>query len=290
MSALTRPRSVLAATDLSRTAGAALVWAAELARAAEAELHIVYALDIQPLPEGGPFLDGIFPELLVEARESLSAHVARLELPLEPTTAEVGLPVAHRSIVDRAAAVAADLIVLGPHRDGGAPLLGSTADGVLRRARCPVLVARGAPSIPVSGVVVPVDLSAHSLAALELVVAWLPWLGEGAEVRAVYVIPEALAGAERALDRDRLLDQLEAAATDAVGGSEAGPDVVPEVVAARSPAEGIVACAAAPGRDLIVMASHGSGAVKRALVGSVASRVARTAAGSVLLVPPHGLD
>lgn len=290
MSSRARPRSVLAATDLSRTAGLAVEWAAAVAEAAGAELHVVYALDVQPLPEGGPFLNGIFPELLVETRESLAAHLAGLRLPLEPATAEVGLPVAHRSIAERADAVAADLVVLGPHRGDGPAVLGSTADGVVRRAGCPVLVARDPPALPLARVVVPMDLSEHSLDALALALAWGEWLAPGARLCVLYVIPEVLAGGAGALDRDRLLDQLEAAARDMAAGGGGAGEIEPVVIEAASPHDGIAAFARERGRDLIIMASHGSGAVKRALVGSVASRVARRAEVPVLLVPPRGLD
>jgi nucleotide-binding universal stress UspA family protein len=48
----------------------------------------------------------------------------------------------------------------------------------------------------------------------------------------------------------------------------------------------IVRYAHEEGAGLLVLATHGRGAVSRALVGSVTSAVARDARGCVLLVPP----
>jgi nucleotide-binding universal stress UspA family protein len=83
-----------------------------------------------------------------------------------------------------------------------------------------------------------------------------------------------------------------------------GPELEREVAAARArvgapavhvrelvrwgdrPAEEIVRVAGEESSDLIVLATHGYGAIKRFLIGSVASGVARGAPCPVLLIPP----
>jgi len=72
-----------------------------------------------------------------------------------------------------------------------------------------------------------------------------------------------------------------------------GSDVaVEQVLAEGEPDEEIVAAAARRGVEMIAMASHGRGAVGRAIFGSVADRVARTAEVPILIlrVPDEDAD
>jgi nucleotide-binding universal stress UspA family protein len=72
-----------------------------------------------------------------------------------------------------------------------------------------------------------------------------------------------------------------------------GSDVaVEQLVAEGEPDEAIVAAAARRGVQMIAMASHGRGAVGRAIFGSVADRVARTAPVPVLILrtPDEDVD
>ena len=67
-------------------------------------------------------------------------------------------------------------------------------------------------------------------------------------------------------------------------------NAVPVIVAGVSIAEGIVEFAKAHSIDLIVTGTHGRGAVKHFLMGSVAERVVRTAPCPVLTVHAHERD
>src|SRR5690606_15872693 len=92
----------------------------------------------------------------------------------EVASREVEIYVAHKAILDRAAAVEADLIVIGPHRRRavGDAFLGSTADRVIRSAGAPCLVVRGPLSLPLRRVVVPIDLSEPAQRALDAALRW----------------------------------------------------------------------------------------------------------------------
>jgi nucleotide-binding universal stress UspA family protein len=82
-----------------------------------------------------------------------------------------------------------------------------------------------------------------------------------------------------------------AAELDEAAQTLAGTGVnVERVVAAGEPDEEIVSAAAHHGVELIAMASHGRGAIGRAIFGSVADRVARTATVPVLIVRPSEED
>ena len=67
----------------------------------------------------------------------------------------------------------------------------------------------------------------------------------------------------------------------------AGPHAAEVLVRDGDPADEIVAVAREAGFDLVVLGTHGGRAFERWGLGSVADRVARTAEGAVLAVPPH---
>ena len=91
------------------------------------------AVPIPPTPEAPASPD--YTESLASLQEMISATgLASMTVDLQGSAIDL--------ILDQAETSRVDLIVLGSHRRG--PLshlfLGSVADGVLRRARCPVLI------------------------------------------------------------------------------------------------------------------------------------------------------
>lgn len=300
-------RSILAATDLSEASDAVLRAAGCLAAASGATLHVVHAFDLPATPyvdatTGLGTTTGLetFPERVRDARVALQAQCIRA-LPdgVEPATREVVIYVAHRAIVERAQAVEADLIVLGPHRRRGFAdaLLGTTADRVIRTSPVPCLVARGELELPLRRVVAPVDLSEPARNALDQAVAWSAALGvrsgdealPATELRVVHVVPRFLVAPDLPFDRALVGPGLHAdvqGALDRAGGAS-GLAVEEELLFGDSLPDTITAFAAREAAGLVVMGTHGYGAIRRALIGSVASGVARSAPCPVLLVPPQ---
>jgi universal stress protein A len=139
-------RTILATTDFSDQASAGVELAASLARRLEARLLLLFVVtdDLPPLLVG--ISEKEREEILEEHRVAATARLAdyaREQLPgVEvETITEVGVP--SRRIVEVAQQRGADLVVIasrgyGPLRQ---ILLGSTAERVLHRAPCPVLVA-----------------------------------------------------------------------------------------------------------------------------------------------------
>ncbi|MDO9012875.1 MAG: universal stress protein [Gallionella sp.] len=80
----------------------------------------------------------------------------------------VGQP--HREISRAAQEIGADMVILGAMGEHPARefFLGATAERVIREAAMPVLVVRNEPGEPYRRVLVPLDLSVHSLAVAEL--------------------------------------------------------------------------------------------------------------------------
>ena len=140
---------ILIATDGSPSAQEAVDFGLELAAdqgAAVTFVHVVPAVDV--VPAGGFGLTGAVPHELTEARQRARWTRRRARAEEAGVTAYTRLlrgdPV--DEIVAYADTVDADLIVVGSRGHGAvaSALLGSVSRGILREARRPVLVVRGA--------------------------------------------------------------------------------------------------------------------------------------------------
>lgn len=140
------PKTILVATDFSDTADHALDYAIALAGKLGAKLYLVNAIALPTfamVPELGvaatsTMLDG----LVVDSQKALEKLIAAKAPTKIHTLMRTGDP--RDVIVDTAAEVGSDLIVMGTHGRRGVTraLLGSVAEGVLRQASCPVLTIR----------------------------------------------------------------------------------------------------------------------------------------------------
>lgn len=292
-----RIRSILVASDLSQSADSVVRAAAALAELTGAQLHVVHAFDMELAPytpheEGLPGVD----EWVRDTERRLDEEIARaLPASAAPvTTRQVIVDRAHRAIEERAEAVAADLIVIGRHRERGVAdgFLGTTADRVMRTARVPCLVIGGALGMPLRRLLVPLDMSDPALRALDTALRWAGSLHGSAktatpELTVLHVIPRVYDVKELAFDTAVIGPELERVVEAARARVGTPADItVREIVRwGDRPAEEIVAVAAEESTDLIVLATHGYGAFKRFLIGSIASGVTRHASCPVLLIP-----
>ncbi|MFL5385401.1 MAG: universal stress protein [Longimicrobiaceae bacterium] len=293
-------RCILAATDLSGASDHVLRSAASLAGATGAALHVIHAFDFaSPVYMGRRLEPTTFQYRIAAAEMALEAQIART-VPPEVTVAARRVEVysAHRAIAGYADAAGAELVVVGAHTHNGSHLgvLGSTADRLIRTLRVPVLVVRTELGLPLHRVVVPLDLSDPGCAALEIGVRWAGALGQPpgeaalpeTEVAVVHVVPQLFAVADAPFDGAAVPPGLNRAVDAAVraAGSPARVLVREEVRWNDRPATEIVSFAWRDRADLLVLATHGYGPVKRALIGGTASSVVRRAPCPVLLVPP----
>jgi nucleotide-binding universal stress UspA family protein len=118
-----------------------------------------------------------------------------------------------------------------------------------------------------------------------------------ASLRVVHVVENLLTryGVEGYVNFPELQQQVEDAARSRLAeivtdDDRATIDARSKVVASHSPARAIVEYARDEGIDLIVLGTHGRGAVSRVLLGSVAERVVRTAPCPVLTVHDRERD
>jgi nucleotide-binding universal stress UspA family protein len=139
-------RKILITVDSDPIAAHAAEIGAELASLVGAEMAFIHVIDPALV---NPADTAIQPDALVaSAQEDARKLIGdfRKHLPGQPAALEfVPIGSSLTEIVDAARGWPADLIVIGSHGRGGVEraLLGSVAEGVMRRAPCPVLVVRG---------------------------------------------------------------------------------------------------------------------------------------------------
>jgi nucleotide-binding universal stress UspA family protein len=293
-------RSILAATDLTRESDPVLRTAAAIASRSGATLHVIHAFDIPRTPYvEAPAAAFTFQRRLDDSEAELRRQVDRC-VPADVVVGSrvVDIYTAHRAILDRAEAVEASLVVVGPHTRGALDFgfLGTTADRVIRASDVPVLVAHGVVALPLRRVLVPLDLSERARGALDVALGWAAGLGAhdaspplpAVEVEILHVVPRMPGMADPPFARAAVEPGLNADVARAMRDVPCADelDVTEEIVWGERPDREIVRRAAEGRAGLVVMATHGYGAVKRALIGGVASAVTRDAPCPVLLVPP----
>jgi nucleotide-binding universal stress UspA family protein len=293
-------RTILAATDLSAASDRVLRTAAVLARQSGARLYVLHAVEplaAMPVAAFGAAGTGMESQVVqqewLNARATLDAQLARVfgdAHPHDPVFVEGEL--APRAICARAEQLRADLIVIGPHADGegGAPLLGTTADGVLRSAGAPVLVVRGTVPAPPARLLVATDPTEPGTGIVDAALGWAGAFSSRAEggtpvrLDVVHVILDVVSGtmpfSQATVEPGGNPEIREAAARSP------GVDVQERVLFGESAVHAVLEYARETSPDLLVAGSHGRGAIARALVGSTSSALARQAPCSVLLVPP----
>jgi nucleotide-binding universal stress UspA family protein len=302
-------KHVLVGTDFSAASEAALTYGRALAQLFGATLHLLHVAEndfLRSTPADPRAVDAglrraLAARLTDEDRRTLHAR-AIVEVSDAPEEA----------IVEYARSAPIDLIVLGTHGRTGVShaLIGSVAERVVRTAPCPVLTVRQpehefvfsdaqkseAAMILLKNILVATDFSEPSDAALaygrELARTF------SAQLVVLNVTDNIMArayGGDGFVFSDPLLQQdVEAAArkqADALLSDEDRDQLRAKalVLTSNTPAFAIVDYARANNVDLIVMGTHGRGAVAQLLMGSVAERVVRTAPCPVLTVrhPEH---
>lgn len=298
-------RDVLVPLDQTRFAEAALPVAARLARGG-AHLHLVLSHEFTPVSAGG-MGELVPPSMAVEEslRDEEQAYLTKTAASL---ALQGGSPVEYReaegdagaAICAEAIRVGADLIVMAGHQRGplGKFWYGSVADYVIRHARTPVLLLHPSQSPnhllqdPLRGILVALDLSPASEAILEpaAVLARLTHaplilvhtILEPVTVRSMASLlaeapePPAMAIARVGQQLEAIADRLRAE----------GLDVSTRVTTGFNPAWTLRQVASESGCDVLALTTHGRGAVRRALLGSVASQLLHESTKPVLILHP----
>jgi len=288
-------RRIVAASDLSEESDRAIQTAAALALSSRAELHVIHCVQSPVFP----YWEGLVPDSTraswtESARTDLEWQIRRvLGDAVTPAGLEIRLGESAREISGFADSISADLIVVGHHEPRGVfdDLLGSTADRLIRSAAVPCLIANKSVRTPLRQVLFPVDFSPvsnHSAAAgMALLADHL--LAHGGEegptiVEILFVSAFAVSQPRPFAVEPLLAKQVETLRAFLPPDSEVR--ILPRILSAALPVDGIRKAAERMDADIIVLGTHGFGTLGRALIGSVASSVARTLRFPVLLLPP----
>jgi universal stress protein A len=140
---MSSPRRILVATDFSDGSDEALTQAITLAKQTNAEMEIVYVLElgVEEFPFGlTPFGSDLGALTAYVDRElgNRAARAVREGVPCRTKTLEGS---ASTEVIQRARQIGAELVVVGTHGRTGLAhiLLGSVAEKIVRRSICPVL-------------------------------------------------------------------------------------------------------------------------------------------------------
>jgi nucleotide-binding universal stress UspA family protein len=231
-------------------------------------------------------------------RADVDAYLTKAASELEQQGREVEVVVVAGKPVDWILEYArdADLIVMTTHGYGARrrAVYGSVADQIARRSSTPVMLIRGGErpitARPVQRIIVPLDGSDRSEAALPMAADLADTLGVPVVLARVVDASEALRSAEVG----RSPSAAYAASVDSVRNAASGYlDEHAQELRNRSIAASIKARdgepvtqllnLAQPG-DLFVMTSHGRGGVSRMMLGSVSEKLVRQAQCPVLLI------
>lgn len=291
---------ILCPTDFSETSRHAIAHATAVARWYHASLAVLHVCDptIASVPGLAAAGEDVSEAGLRQIRERIATSCAAATAAGVPVSVlvDVGRPAA--CILDRAAALQSDLIVIGTHGAGGFEhlVLGSIAEKVLRKATCAVLTVpphAADSTLPFTRILCAVDFSECSLRAFDLarslaresgaaltvlsVVEW-PWEEPPAPVFGELPAGQAAALMEyRRYVEEGALRRLESLTQDSSGGP------VPEPrLSHGKPAAQILGTAADVGADLIVIGVHGRSAIDLRVFGSTANQVVRQAACPVV--------
>jgi nucleotide-binding universal stress UspA family protein len=298
-----RLKKILATTDFSKLSRIGLRYAVSLADKLGATLALLHVVEPSPrfAGEEGVLLVRNDLETLELAERQISKLANTLSNKDSAVRAFVRYGKPFNEIAVLASAREVDLIVMATHGHTGLKrvLLGSTAERVVRHARCPVLTIPSR-SISEQGgkaftfrlkkILVPIDFSQTSAQALPYAAS----LAErfGAEVILLHVIeplplpvdsgyvPPGPQSPDRKVAQDHLLRlRQEVFAADAPART---------LVRIGAPFQEIADAAKSLGADLIVLTTHGYTGLTHVLLGSTAERVVRYADCPVLVVREWG--
>lgn len=294
---MTTPPRIVALTDFSPAATHACRRAALLACDRHVTLHLLHVMPARALDA----LDHLIPDnagaLRTMAREGAEHALQQLADTLVPMARQAPVPVLGEgklvpALLAESARLDAGLLVLGAQGHSALPslLLGNTTERLLHMTTRPALVVKTPPTAPYQRVLVPVDFSPDSAAALRLAEQWLP----GTDITVLHVADteftdimvewpdEESLVRYREEERQRAAEALQAF----VQANARQPQHCTPLLKTGQARRGILEAAETLQADLIVMGSQGHDFLERALLGSHTRHILAESRCDVL-VSPH---
>lgn len=292
-----RPKTLLGCVAEGAQSDHAVRAAVELAKAFAARLELVHA--VPPYPTLGVRLGSSQAAVMTDdavafGRDMIRAHLSSAHegVEVDGTPIEEHLHVAPGSpakvVLERAAEIDADLIVLGASGRRKQLDFGGAARGVLANARCPVWI-QTVPPQPLERILVPTDLSEHSLEALEAALDLAGQVDARVKVVNAFTVREYAYVGNPYGPVYESAPSVEAVRTAARGHFDDAMENVDwhgvpheAVFVEEDPGHAILA--RQQEHDLIVMGTHGRTGLSATLIGSVAYHVLRAADTPVLAI------
>jgi nucleotide-binding universal stress UspA family protein len=142
-------KTIVAAVDFSNATPGVLEAAVKITRAFGSSLHLLHVLEPEPSYTAYGFTPDEFPAIHLFQEEARKRATARLQEVLDKVEGEAPGVTVHlaegsplHAVLDYVQKSGADLVILGSHGHGAvaALLLGSVAEGMVRKAVVPTLV------------------------------------------------------------------------------------------------------------------------------------------------------
>lgn len=286
-------KTLVIGTALSELSDVVVRAGAAVARATGASPWLVHAY-MSPA-YSSDILDGRWLELQAESvLDGLAQQARRTGLAglpgFKPDQLRPVIGSPPREIVELARQVKADLLVVGAEESGVLHriFLGSTADGVIRKAPCPVLVVRSGSAFPPARVEIPVDLSPVSAKAFQKGLSFLAQIGAAlTETEVFFVLNPFEVGGSLHFTPEQIERFAGEEVRRFVEANSAGR--APRLARIRTgyPREEIVGVLKDRQVDLAILGTHGRSGFERLAIGSVAAEVMHQAACNLLLIPPE---
>jgi len=292
-------QSILVGHDGSPPSEQATAYAAELARAYGARLVLLRA--VRPTVIAGDMSGQLVADLTAREVEIARGQVAEAVRAVRQT----GTAAEPMVLEGESASVLSEfarehpeagLIVVGAHGKSAVQraVLGSTTFRLMHLSPVPVLVSRTQgtdarpPTVP-RRILVPVDFSEASMQAARLAADLCRRFGAQMELLHAWTPPWFLASELRLASGMSVVEygqnEANAGLTTFVRTAELGPELSGQRVLQEPAAPAILRIAAQENFDLVVMGTHGRGALKRLLLGNTAHKTVVHAPCPVLAVP-----
>ncbi|CBL46001.1 Universal stress protein [gamma proteobacterium HdN1] len=286
---------ILAAVDLSESSIRAAKRAAMLALAHDAQLELLNVVESGLLEQLRVLLGSESSEQQLDVVDNTRLAVGALATDLHEqygvfAAVRVVSGRVVRCLSDETDALGADLVVMGARGQNIAKdiLFGSTAENMLQKNHTPALIVKHAPAQPYQRVLVPVDFSPASRAALDLARRMVP----NAEliVMNAFIVPyegqlRMASVADDTIEhyRDMALNESRYHLRQFLRAAGLGEDDCRSLAVNGDAWMAILEQQKKQQCDLVVMGKNGSGVIEDFLLGSVTKMVLRRASCDVMV-------
>lgn len=285
---------VLAATDFSPGATAAVARAASLPLARDGLLYVVHVMPARVPAKLRAQAEAAARrglEVVVGSGTLAARRAGNRGLDVRPVLARGD---DHVEIIRQARAREVDLVVVGLHgrRSLRDLFLGSTAERVVRMSDSPVLVVKRKPTQPYRRPLAAIDITDAARGGIEVMLRLVDpgtrqgWLVHAYQVPFEGLMSSGLSSTARAEYHQQWRDK--AAAALGRLASELGPADLwwKQVLRAGDPEAVILDAVERHRGDLVALGTHARSGVAHALIGSVAARVLRSVPCDVVVTRP----